>query len=240
MLFLHSIESTVKTLQNILLPIALFSCLSAPVQLMAEPTPPEGFTALFDGESMDGWFTVPEAPQKAWKVDSKQATLGRSYRGGYIWTEKSYGDFILQLEYKISRLCNSGVFFRTDPKNPVQGGFEIQILDSKVMELLGPGREKHANGALYDAVAPSSDPAKPVGKWNRMRIRAKGDSVRIWINGTLVAEADLSKWTTPEMNPDGSKNKFKTALSKLPQTGHIGLQDHGHNVWFKNIFVKEL
>ena len=189
---------------------------------------------------MDGWFTVPEAPQKAWKVDSKQATLGRSYRGGYIWTEKSYGDFILQLEYKISRLCNSGVFFRTDPKNPVQGGFEIQILDSKVMELLGPGREKHANGALYDAVAPSSDPAKPVGKWNRMRIRAKGDSVRIWINGTLVAEADLSKWTTPEMNPDGSKNKFKTALSKLPKTGHIGLQDHGHNVWFKNIYVKKL
>ena len=229
-----------KTLRNLILPVTLFFCLYSHAQLVAGPQPPEGFTALFDGESMDGWFTVPEKPQKAWKVDSKQGTLGRSYRGGYIWTEESYGDFILQLEYKISRLCNSGVFFRSDPQNPVQGGFEIQILDPKVLEHLGPGREKHANGALYDAVAPSSDPSKPVGKWNKMRIRAKGDSVRIWINGKQVVEADLSKWTTAELNPDGSKNKFKTALSKLPKTGHIGLQDHGHNVWFRNIFVKKL
>ena len=229
-----------KTVRNLLLPAILFYCLGSGSQLAAGPNPPEGFTALFDGKSMDGWFTVPEGMQKPWKVDAKDGTLGRSYRGGYIWTDKSYGDFILQLDYKMSKLCNSGVFFRSDPSNPVQGGFEIQILDAKVMDTLGPGREKHANGALYDAVAPSSDPSKPVGKWNKMRIRAKGDSVRIWVNGTQVVEADLSKWTTAGMNPDGSKNKFKTALSKLPKTGHIGLQDHGHNIWFRNIFLKEL
>ena len=229
-----------KTLRNLFLPAILLFYLGSSAQLAAGPNPPEGFAALFDGKSMDGWFTVPEGMQKPWKVDAKGATLGRSYRGGYIWTDKTYGDFILQLDYKISKLCNSGVFFRTDPGNPVQGGFEIQILDSKAMDLLGPGREKHANGALYDAVAPSSDPSKPVGKWNKMRIRAKGDSVRIWVNGTLVVEADLAKWTTAGMNPDGSKNKFKTALSKLPKTGHIGLQDHGHNIWFRNIFLKEL
>ena len=196
--------------------------------------------ALFDGESMGGWFTIPEGSQTSWNVDPKQGTLGRVIRHGYIWTEKSYGDFVLQLEYKISRQCNSGVFFRSDPQNPVQGGFEIQIIDSAAMRSLGPGREKNANGALYDAVAASSDPAKPVGKWNKMRIRAKGDSVRVWINETKVVDADLSKWTTAEMNPDGTKNKFKTALSKLPKTGHIGFQDHGHNVWFRNLFLREL
>ena len=198
---------------------------------------PDGFSALFDGKSTSGWFTEPAAPQTIWTADPKTGTLNRSLKHGYIWTNKAYGDFILDLEYKLTRRCNSGVFFRTDPKNPVQGGFEIQLFDNASVPGVKP---KNSHGALYDAVAPSSNPAGKVGEWDKMRIRVKSDIVRIWINGELVTEADLSNWKTPEMNPDGTKNKFKTALNDLPKTGHIGFQDHGHNISFRNVFLKEL
>ncbi|MDA0348210.1 MAG: DUF1080 domain-containing protein [Verrucomicrobia bacterium] len=196
---------------------------------------PDGFVALFDGKSTDGWFTQPNGPQSVWKADPETGVLSRSLQNGYIWTERTYGDFILDLEYKLSRSCNSGVFFRTDPVNPVQGGFEIQLRDPQ-----GQDWGKNDHGAIYDAVAPTSKPAGKLGEWDKLRIRVKGDIVRVWVNGTKVSEADLSNWTTPEMNPDGSKNKFKTALNDLPKTGHIGFQDHGHNVSFRNIFLKEL
>jgi hypothetical protein len=217
--------------------VTLFFCASAVsgAHHMSKVSPPDGFVALFDGESMDGWFASPANDQKVWNVDAKTGTIGRELRNGYLWTEKTYGDFILDLEYKLSRRCNSGVFLRTDPNNPVQGGFEIQLLDPQ-----GQDWGKHDNGAIYDAVAPSSKPAGKLGEWDKMRIRVKGDIIRVWVNGTKVSEADLSKWTTAEMNPDGTKNKFKTALNDLPKTGHIGLQDHGHNISFRNIFLKEL
>ena len=201
----------------------------------AAPKPPKEFTALFDGQSMDGWYTSPDNDQKVWNVNPETGELARALRNGYIWTEKSYGNFVLDLEYKLSRRCNSGVFFRTDPNNPVQGGFEIQLLDPQ-----GQDWGKNDHGAIYDAVAPSSKPAGKVGEWDKLRIRVNGDMIRVWVNGIKVSEADISKWTTPEMNPDGSKNKFKTALADLPKTGHIGLQDHGHNISFRNIFIKEL
>lgn len=201
----------------------------------AAVNPPEGFVALFDGKSLDGWFVTPMNTQDTWTVDADQGVLARSHRNGYIWTEKPYGDFVLDLEYKLTRRCNSGVFFRSDPENPVQGGFEIQLMDDGQ-----DVRTKTSHGALYDAVAPSGNPARKTGQWDQMRLRVKGDLVRVWINGVKVTEADLSRWTTPEMNPDGSKNKFKTALGQLPKTGHIGFQDHGHNVRFRNIFIKEL
>jgi len=201
----------------------------------ASVAPPEDFVALFDGKTTEGWYAQPAGPQTIWKADPKTGALSRSLQNGYIWMEKTYGDFILDLEYKLSRRCNSGVFFRADPKNPVQGGFEIQLLDPQ-----GQDWGKNDHGSIYDAVAPISKPAGKVGDWDKMRIRVKGDIIRVWVNGTKVSEADLSKWTTAEMNPDGTKNKFKTALNDLPKTGHIGFQDHGHNVAFRNVFLKEL
>lgn len=227
---------TKRVISLILAITALSSSLNA-AHHASKTKVPEGFVALFDGKTMSGWFTEPEGAQEVWKVDEKTGVLSRSLKNGYIWTNKGYGDFILDLEYKLTRRCNSGVFFRTDPKNPVQGGFEIQLFDNASVPSVKP---KNSHGALYDAVAPSSNPAGKVGEWDKMRLRVKGDIVRIWINGEMVTEADLSNWKTAEMNPDGTKNKFKTALNELPKTGHIGFQDHGHNVSFRNVFLKEL
>ncbi len=187
--------------------------------------------ALFDGKGLKHW-QLPK--NNAWK--SVDGELTPTAKTGYIWTKKDYSDFELSLEFKMSEKCNSGVFFRTDPDNPVQGGFEIQIFDSHGKADYG----KHDCGALYDAMKPSKNASKPAGEWNTMSIRAKGSKVSVHLNGEKVVDADLADWKEGNKNPDGSKNKFKTALSDLPQTGRIGFQYHGHPVWFRNVSIVEL
>ena len=205
--------------------VASLFCFSLP----AKPVP-AGYTALFNGKDLSGW----KAKKGGWMV--QDGVLARRKGSGYLWTEKSYGDFILDVEVKVSPRCNSGIFFRTDPKNAVQGGFEIQVMDTTGKKKLG----KHDNGALYDALPPSANPAKPLGQWDRFVVTCKGAKVSVTINGKEVVNADLDKWTTGNKNPDGSRNKFKTALKDLPRKGHIGFQDHGHDVWFRNIYIKQL
>ena len=79
--------------------------------------PPNGFDTLFNGKNLDGWKAKPNG----WTVE--KGVLTRKPKSGYIWTEKAYDDFVLDVEVKVSKRCNSGIFFRTDPKNAVQGGF---------------------------------------------------------------------------------------------------------------------
>jgi hypothetical protein len=187
----------------------------------------KGTKVLFDGKNTDAFL-----PNK-WVIED--GLLARKKGSGYIWTKDSYGDFVLNLEVKMSKKCNSGVFFRTDPKNPVQGGFEIQVMDTYGKDKPG----KNDGGALYDAVAPTKNAIKSAGEWNTMQITAKGPNVTVVLNGEKVIEANLDEWTTSNQNPDGGKNKFKTALKDLPRTGHIGFQDHGHDVWFRNVTITE-
>ena len=193
----------------------------------------DGFVDLFNGKDLSGWFVQPENP-KVWNVQ-KGGVLARHVQSNYIWTKETFGDFIIEMEFKVSPGCNSGLFFRTDPNNPVQGGFEMQIMDS-----FGKDPDKHDCGALYDAREPSVNAVKKAGEWNTLRLEVKGPKIICDINGQRVQDLNLDDWKTPEKNPDGSKNKFKTALKDLPRTGHIGFQDHGHDVWYRNIRLKKL
>lgn len=224
------IMKTNRLLITLLIPSLAACCMTASAK------PPKGFTPLFDGESMEGWYAQPGITQEVWKIDPKTGTIGRDVKSGYLWTQKTYGDFVLQLEFKMSRNCNSGLFFRTNPDDPVQAGFEIQLYDVPDKSTI----YKNSTGALYDAQAPTSIPLNDINKWNSIKLHVEGNSIKIWINDVLVNSVDLSKWTTAGMNPDGTENKFKTALNDLPKTGHIGFQDHGHNIWFRNVFIKEL
>ena len=167
----------------------------------------------------------------AWVVEDGVLTTSDK-PGGYIWSKKKFEDFEVSVDYKTSERCNSGLFFRTDPKNAVQGGFEIQIASH------GLYSGKHVVGSLYDAKAPSA--AAGDGEWNTMVLTCKGPSIKVVLNGKTVLEANIDDWDTANKNPDGSKNKFKTALKDLPRNGHLGLQYHGHPVWFRNISVKNL
>ena len=81
---------------------------------------------------------------------------------------------------------------------------------------------------------------KPDGEWNLMELTCKGSKIKAKVNGKLVIDVDINDWKEPNKNPDGSKNKFKTALKDLPRIGNFGLQYHGQPVWFRNIKVTTL
>ena len=180
---------------------------------------------LFNGTDFTGWQTADgKDVTKGWVV--KDGAMTRETAGGDIWTKARYGDFDLSLEFKTEG--NSGVFVRTDkPTDNVQTGIEIQVdVPAK------PG--KHSVGALYDLVAPTKDNTKK-GEWNGMVVRAHGARLTVYVNGEKVNEMDLDKWTEGGKNPDGTKNKFKTALKDFKREGHIGLQEHGSKVSYRNI-----
>ncbi len=204
---------------------------------------------LFNGSNLKSWEYRPGSwvldadGSLTCKMEKVKAKNGKiRVRGmGYIWTKKEFSDFELSLSYKLSEGANSGVFYRTDKDNPVNGGFEIQLMDNEGFQKThGKKDAKKLNGSFYDAKAPSSDPAKPVGEWNTFKLTCKGRRIRLSINGVQVFDVDVDDWDTAGKNPDGTNNKFKTALKDLPRTGRIGLQNHGQVVWFKDIVIKPL
>jgi len=159
---------------------------------------------------------------------------------GYLWTKQEFSDFELTLEYKLSAGANSGIFYRTDKNNPVQGGFEIQLMDNegfqkKANKVLPP---RKLNASFYDGVAPKEDNSNPIGEWNRCKLICKGPEVSFHLNGKRAFKINLDDWKEVGKNPDGSENKFKTALKDLPRKGRIGFQNHGQVVWFRKISIK--
>ena len=153
---------------------------------------------------------------------------------GMMWTKKSFSNFELTVEYKTSEKCNSGIFFRVNPKNPVQEGFEIQVASPDLY------KGKHAVGSLYDAKEPASPAAKVDGEWNTMVLTCKGPKIKVVLYGVEVQNLNINDWNTANKNPDGTKNKFKTALKDLPHSGRIGVQYHGQPVWYRKLSIKEL
>jgi hypothetical protein len=205
-------------------------------QLTAEETK-QGWQLLFDGSDPSGWVTKAGKPLPSKAIQDGTLNPHDTPRTGMIYTKEKYGNFVLTCDYKMSKDCNSGIFVRVgDPKSEVQTGLEIQVEDTGAKEKPG----KNDGGALYDIVAPSKNMVKPAGAWNHCEITADKNVIRIVLNGEEVVNADLDKYTTPGQNLDGGKNKYKKAIKDFPREGLIGLQDHGHDCWFKNIKIKVL
>lgn len=186
---------------------------------------------LFDGKSLDGWQNnAGSAPGKGWVIED--GALVRKEPAGDIWTKERFGDFILDLEFKTKG--NSGVFIRTDdPKNNVQTGIEIQVDNPSEK----PG--KHSVGAVYDLLEPKSSKSKK-DDWNHLVITAKDNKLTVTMNGEQIVDMDLNQWKDAGMNPDGTKNKYKKAVKDWKREGHIGLQEHGAGVSYRNIKIKPL
>ena len=170
---------------------------------------------------------------KHWLIEDGELTPSQT-PGGIIWTKEKFGDFEVVLEYKTSEKANSGLFFRTDPRNPVQGGFEIQIASAGIYS------GKHVLGSLYDAKEAAVSAGKPDGEWNVMTLTCKGPSIKATVNGQTTVDVNIDQWTERNKNPDGTKNKFKTPLKDMPRVGHLGLQYHGQPVWFRKFEIKSL
>jgi hypothetical protein len=193
----------------------------------------KGFKALFNGKDLEGWQNAAgKEPGTGWVV--KDGAMSCEDKGGDIWTKDRFGDFVLDLEFMTKG--NSGIFIRTDNiKDCVQTGIEVQVINSW-------GKEKpdmHDCGAIYDCLAPSKSTVKE-NEWNRTVITCKGPKITVVMNGEQIIDMDLDKWTEAGKNFDGSKNKFKRPLKDFKREGHIGLQDHGAWVTFRNIRIKPL
>jgi hypothetical protein len=200
----------------------------------------EGFVQLFNGKDLSGWMMGPD---KSWVVDSGVIALeremdGREHNLDYLWTKDKYGDFILELEFKVPERANSGVFLRTsDLRDPVYTGIEVQVSNSYGRERITRGGTA---GAIYDCLAPTRNTVKPPGEWNHYRITCRDNRITVVLNGQEVLQMDLDQWTQPQENPDGTPNKFPRALKDFAREGYIGLQDHGRPVWYQNIRIKRL
>ncbi len=206
--------------------------------------PANGWVSLFNGKDLSGWVATDRdgrpLPQGTWTAAHGVLTkVGKAY----LRTEGKYRDFVLDLEFKVGPQANSGILIRHTPDSELRrqkkpfwwnGLLEIQILDSHDLEI-----NKHVCGALYDMVAPSSNPMKRAGQWNRFRITAVGSKIEVVLNGEKIVDADLSRWTEAGKNPDGTPNKYHRAMELFAhRSGYIWLQDHPGEIAFRNIWIK--
>lgn len=209
----------------------------------------EGWQPLFDGKSTAGWHTYgKQTIGKAWKVEDGVLRLDAASKkdwqtaeGGDIVTDKEYENFHLKLDWKIATNGNSGIIFFINEdaakyQYPWQTGMEMQVLDNaghadaKII--------KHRAGDLYDLISVSKETVNPANEWNTAEIISNNGSLRFLLNGTETVNTTLwtDAWRTMIA---GSKFKNMQGFGTFKK-GKIALQDHGDNVWFQNIMIKEL
>lgn len=206
----------------------------------------QGWQLLFNGEDLDQWrnFKKQEISSK-WVVEDGTIKLtGKG--GGDILTRKSFRNFDLRLEWKISEGGNSGIFILADEKGKYiySHAPEIQILDNE----RHPDNklDSHLSGSLYDMIASHPSSHRAAGEWNQVRILFRDGFMQVWQNDVQTVNITLgsSTWNTLL-----KASKFGSGLSSLfsdfdgfgeSRSGHIGLQDHSDPVAFKNIRILEL
>jgi len=206
------------------------------------PEVEEGWTTLFDGTSTDAWrgYRASGFPAQGWTVTEDGTLQVKSGGGGGdIITRDRYGDFELELEYKVSPRANSGIIYRVTERHGAtwQTGPEFQVLDDAGHNL--DPSHPHAAGAMYDLYSPMEGKvSRPAGEWNQVRILIENGRIEHWLNGTLVVEADMND---PDYLERIRKSKFNAYEGfGVEPRGHIALQDHGDDVWYRNIRIRDL
>ena len=217
--------------------------------LLSETEIAEGWISLFDGKSTAGWHKYGGAPVgSAWKVadgtlhlDANQKENWQIKGGGDIVSDSSFENFHLKLEWKIDTCGNSGIMFYVHEdtakyKFPWMTGPEMQVLDNKCH----PDAKiiKHRAADLYDIKTSAPETVKPALEWNLAEIKCENGALEFYLNGEKVLTTTL--WD------EAWKTTLKTTKWKeFPdfgtyKNGKIALQDHGNNVWFRNIKIKKL
>ncbi len=200
------------------------------------------FVNLLDSRDLSQ-FRGYESEQvgEGWSLDGRDLYFDGS-GGGDLITRQTYGDFDLQVEWKVANGANSGIMWRVSlgDSAPYMSGPEYQILDDS--EHADGANELTSAGSLY-GMFPAKDrdgnkTLRDVGTWNKTRITVVGNRVTYYLNLKKVLETEIG---SPEWNEQLGKSKFKD-WEKFAKNrgGHIAFQDHGNEVWFRNIRIKRL
>jgi hypothetical protein len=221
--------------------LTLFAALLGACLLPTARADETDFVPLFPKEGLpEGWrvtlwsdVSKPPPPGAKWLVE-KGVLKGSTPRGSWLVSQREYGDFVLDFEFKLGPQGNSGVGLRfPSPGDPAFDGLEIQICDERYY-----GDDPHGadqlTGSLYSAIPPSKQVYKPA-EWNRYEITCQGPRVTVKLNGELIQDVNLDEQT--------AKLERGKPLAERPRRGHIGFQElsrGGSRVEIRNAKIKEL
>jgi len=213
----------------------------------------QGFVLLFDGKTTEGWRNYgKETFPSGWIIEDGALKCNGSGRGeagaadgGDIIYDKKFSNFTVRLEWKISAGGNSGIFYlgQESPEYDFiwKTAPEMQVLDNELHPDAELGKDGNRQaGSLYDLIPAKPQNAKPVGEWNTVEITVYKGTVVHKQNGEVVLEYHL--WT-PEWEELVAGSKFpglNENWAKVATEGYFGLQDHGDDVWFRSIRIREL
>ncbi|MEL6865935.1 MAG: DUF1080 domain-containing protein [Bacteroidota bacterium] len=217
------------------------------INQLTEAEKAAGWTLLFDGQSTDQWrsYNGENFPSVGWMIDGEgNLSIGNvsgDMAGGDIITKSQYENYEFQLDFMVSDTGNSGIFYRVSENEDQPIWFnapEYQILDDSTYIAMGEVTDKQLTAANYDLHVCSGGKALPAGSWNTARIVINGQQVEHWLNGqqTVAYEIGSADW-----NDRYKASKFKDYPNYGQTTkGHIGLQDHGRPIKFRNIKIRML
>lgn len=193
-------------------------------------SPPHGFVSLFNGTNLDGWA----GPLDCCAVQDG-AIVWQPKKGGTIYTQAEFTNFIVRLEFKVPPGGNNGLAIRYPGEGDTAyvGMCECQVLDDNYEKNTGKLIDpRQAHGSAYGMVAAKRGFQKPLGEWNFEEVTVVGSTIKVKLNGTEILNADLSKVTEFMANhPHPGKDRA---------SGHFGFAGHNDPVAFRNIFIKSL
>lgn len=209
----------------------------------------EGWKLLFDGQSTEHWrgYNMDSFPDQGWTIENDalvfRAPQSDTWSSGLdIITRETFQDYEFKIEWMIEEGGNSGIFYHV-LEQPTQAiywsGLEMQILDNENHPDADQGIAGNRKaGSLYDLIPADPQNTKPYGEWNSVTIVSNGPKVEHWQNGEKILEYE--RWTVEwfEMIRNSKFNGHPEFGAM--QRGHLGLQDHGDEVKFRNIKIKEL
>ncbi len=208
-----------------------------------------GWISLFDGTTLKGWHTFgSDSVGSAWDVDSGAIHLNSSKKQGYqtsgggdVVTNDSFSNYDFKVDWKISKGGNSGILIYVQDDKPKyeetwHSGPEMQVLDDERND--DRHTPTHRAGSLYDMIQATPGAVKPAEQWNHVEITSNNGKLDFYLNSVHVVNTTM--WD------DGWKQMIaKSKFKEWPpfgtfKTGHIALQDHGFDVWYKNIMIKKM
>lgn len=212
---------------------------------------------LFDGKTFDGWrgLGMEKVPDKHWAIEDGTIRKlnnglvpslpdGQPVEGGDLMTIATFDNYELYFEWKISKAGNSGIKYNVSeamsqkydsPHGAI--GFEYQLLDD-TDELYEGLKASHFTGSLYDMIVSKNVVLQPVGQFNTSRIIVNGNHVEHWLNGKRIVEFEFGSARLDSLYQLSKYKDFPDFIKK--RKGHIVLQNHDDDAWFRNIKIRKL